>query len=182
MKDNDIKTGSDLTSIFEAIASSNNSYGISNTWKKVVSKIGKKDEDDDESLTIGEKLALNSHVVDLKNGILLVETTHSGWIQYLRMNQKFILKGLQWASPELNIKNLAFRVSGSKANICDDYDTSMKKLAAESDKKMEEQEKLLNKLNEKQAEKESISKGGLPPEMIARFERLKADMLTNSEK
>ena len=90
MKDNDIKTGSDLTSIFEAIASSNNSYGISNTWKKVVSKIGKKDEEDDESLTIGEKLALNSHVVDLKNGILLVETTHSGWIQYLRMNQKFM--------------------------------------------------------------------------------------------
>ena len=156
MKDNDIKTGSDLTSIFEAIASSNNSYGISNTWKKVVSKIGKKDEEDDESLTIGEKLALNSHVVDLKNGILLVETTHSGWIQYLRMNQKFILKGLQWASPELNIKNLAFRVSGSKANICDDYDISMKKLAAESDKKWRSRKSFLINLTKNRPKKKAV--------------------------
>ena len=65
---------------------------IGSVWNKVLSKIGYKEGvTDSENNFIGKRLAANSKVVDLKNGVLLVETNHSGWIQYLRMYQNFIL-------------------------------------------------------------------------------------------
>ena len=65
---------------------------ISSVWNKVLAKIGYKESvSDSENNFIGKRLASNSHVVDLKNGVLLVEANHSGWIQYLRMYQNFIL-------------------------------------------------------------------------------------------
>ncbi len=87
-------------------------------WTKVVSKIGYKEGvTDSENNFIGRRLASNSKVVDLKNGVVLVETNHSGWIQYLRMYQNFILKGLKWALPDLKISSLAFRVRGTEASL-----------------------------------------------------------------
>lgn len=147
---------------------------LPNIWRNVVSKIGKKDLDDNETLSLGEKLAANSHVVDLKNGVLLVEANHSGWIQYLKFNQKFILQGLKWALPDLKINNLAFRVAGSTANLSDIYDNQLKKEKMEMDKKIAAQEKELSKLENKNDDKRP--KGSLPPEILARFEHLKNSM------
>ena len=89
---------------------------ICSVWKKVVSGVHSfkhESEDSDKRMPLGERLAGNTRVIDLKNGVLLVESDHPGWIQYLRMYQKFILKGLQMNLPELKITNLAFRVAGS---------------------------------------------------------------------
>lgn len=182
MNDNKIFTAADMTNFVVNFAISNNENEILNVWKKVVSKIGKKKEDDDEALTLGEKLAANSHVVDLKNGVLLVEVNHSGWIQYFKFNQKFILQGLKWALPDLKINSLAFRVTGSNANLSDSYENQVKKYKSEMNKKIDEQEKILSKYQKQDLSQNEEKKSSLPPELEKRFENIKKMILTNSKK
>lgn len=183
MSNDRIYTAGDLSGFVSMITNSNGNE-LPNVWRNVVSKIGKKNEEDgDEVLSLGEKLAANSHVVDLKNGVLLVEANHSGWIQYLKFNQKFILQGLKWAVPDLKITGLAFRVAGSTANLSDRYDEQLKKEKQEMNARIEETEKQLSELDSKRNSKKVDVKPseGLPPEMLERFERLKSSMLTNSK-
>ena len=71
-------------------------------WAKVVSSVKNN----------GMQLADHSRVVDYKNGTLLVEADHSVWIQILQMNKKYIIVGLQRNLPQLEIRNLMFKLSG----------------------------------------------------------------------
>ena len=71
-------------------------------WAKVVSSVKNN----------GIQLADHSRVVDYKNGTLLVEADHSAWIQILQMNKKYIIVGLQRNLPQLEIRNLMFKLSG----------------------------------------------------------------------
>lgn len=146
---------------------------IGSVWNKVLSKIGYKEGvTDSENNFIGKRLAANSKVVDLKNGVLLVETNHSGWIQYLRMYQNFILKGLKWSLPNLKISSLAFRVRGTEASLSDIYDNHFEKVQQQMDEKIEKTERELenrfgqNHQNEK-------NEGKLPQELFQKLENLK---------
>ena len=116
---------------------------VSSVWRKVVSKI-KSIKDEDSEISMGEKIAQNTHVVDLKKGVLLVEAKHSGWIQYLRMYQKFILRGLAMECPELQIKTLAFRTRGSDVSLFDGYEEQLEKSLQKRNEEIEllEQSKL----------------------------------------
>lgn len=151
---------------------------ISSVWNQVVSKIGSnKNSSEDEKncdITLGERMAMNSRVVDFKKGILLVETKHSGWIQYFRMYQNFIIKGLNWALPNLQIKSLGFRLEGSNAKLSDNYDDVYKKAKAEMDRKIENQEKELNKKFNfsESSKKENAKNEDLPPEFYEMFDKL----------
>ncbi len=141
---------SDLMMQLSDIFSGNNNK-LPSVWKNVVSKIKsyKFDSEDSETrMPIGERLAGNTRVVDLKNGILLVETDHSGWIQYLKMYQKFILNGLNAALPDLKIKSLAFRISGSNAMLHYDYEQDLKRNMEKYTAEIERQEKELEKYND----------------------------------
>lgn len=143
---------------------------LSTVWKTVVSQIGKKKNEENDEITLGERIAVNTHVVDFKNGVLLVEANHSGWVQYLKMYQNFIIKGLKWKLPNLDIKNFAFRVAGSNAKLSDSYDDDLKKNQDKMNKKIEAQEKLLN------SEFKSDNQNGsdnLPPEVLAMFDKLR---------
>ena len=114
MNKNGIMSSSDIMMQVVNYAQSGEANKIHNVWKNVVSNIHSyKDEniDSDKRIPIGQRLASNTRVVDLKNGVLLVETDHPGWIQYLNMYKNFILKGLKMQIPELQIKTLAFRLS-----------------------------------------------------------------------
>ena len=71
-------------------------------WSKVVSSVKNN----------GMQLADHSRVIDYKNGTLLVEADHSAWIQILQMNKKYIIVGLQRNLPQLEIRNLMFKLSG----------------------------------------------------------------------
>lgn len=148
-------------------------------WKEVVSRIGENtfDETKDE-MVFGEKLANNSHVVDLKNGVLLIEANHSGWIQYLKMYQRFILNGINRKLPDLKIKNLAFRVAGSNVSLSESYDEKLKKDMEEMNKKVENNEKILNEMC---SQKNSTEKKELPPELLQRFDSIRQTMLTNTK-
>lgn len=159
----------------------NPQMNLPSVWKSVVLNIKSNkfdSEDSEKRMPLGERLAGNTRVVDLKNGVLLVETDHSGWIQYLKMYQKFILNGLKMKLPELDIKSLAFRVAGSEAHLSDSYEQGLKKAQEEMNRKLEEQEKQINK----KIPVEKKENKGLPPEIMQKFESIKQSMLTNSEK
>ena len=118
---------------------------LPSAWKKVVSNIGKNKNSNDEEyeISLGERIAGNSHVVDLKNGVVLVEANHSGWIQYLRMYKNFIIKGLKWALPNLKIEDLAFRIAGSQAKWSDQYEDLVKKEKEKLYQKFSKEEEIL---------------------------------------
>ena len=152
---------------------------ICSVWKKVVSGVHSykhESEDRDQRMPLGERLAGNTHVIDLKNGVLLVETDHPGWIQYLKTYQKFILNGLKMNLPDLKISSLAFRVAGSKVSLSETYEASLEKSRKEMADKIERQEKELKKY-----EKPQNKSYELPPELLAKFDSIRQSMLTNSD-
>ena len=87
---------------------------ISSLWTQIVESIRSNSINGEN---IGKNMASHSRVIDLKNGILLVEADHPGWIQMLGNYKKYILKGFQMKIPELKIETLAFRLAGTNAEI-----------------------------------------------------------------
>lgn len=162
------------TTMFDFVAqlSSSSANNIHNVWRNVVSKIktAKDNEENEKHIPIGERLASNTRVIDLKNGVLLVETDHSGWIQYLKIYQSFILKGLNMALPELEIKNLAFRLKGTNFNLSDSYESSLEKAKEKIGSSWENEEKIIEQ-KFKADNKESGS--NLPPELLEKFESIR---------
>ena len=159
---------------------------ITSVWKNVVSKIHSyrdESENNTKRISIGERLAGNTRVVDLKNGILFIETDHSGWIQYLKMYQKFILNGIKMTLPEIKVNSLAFRIAGSQAKVSDIYDSEVEKQRNALEKEIERQENQLKKFNKTADEKNNGKTSTLPPEILAKFESInesiKESMLTN---
>ena len=56
----------------------------------------------------GEDMISHSSIKDLRNGYLIVEADHPGWIQLLQMRKKKILKNVQKNYPELDIADIRF--------------------------------------------------------------------------
>ena len=136
-------------------------------WKKTVSAIRYS----------GEKLASHSRLIDLKNGILLVETDHPGWTQLLQLNKKFIITGLKRLVPNLEITTLAFRLKGSSASLCDSNEAEKKekiKLLQRLDK---EESQLSKYKNDKGSEKNEE----IPADLKHLLAHLHSDMLTNTK-
>ena len=150
---------------------------ICNVWKKVVSGVRSykhESEDSEKRIPIGERLAGNTRVIDLKNGVLLVETDHPGWIQYLRMYQKFILTGLKMNLPNLKITNLAFRVAGEKVNLSEAYNQELAKSRKQQADLLEKQEKALSKFTPAVASSGKVNnKSELPAELLAKLNNIK---------
>ena len=59
---------------------------------------------------VGDRLADHSRPSDIRHGVLLIETDHSGWIQLLQLKQERILGEIMKRYPELAIHGLAFRI------------------------------------------------------------------------
>lgn len=109
---------------------------ISKAWDETIAKI----------YNYGSKLAGHSHIVDLKNGVLLIESDHPGWNLILQNNRDFILKGLKINAPDVSVRNLVFRVKGSNAQLGDDYETYLKKSRENMLKDIENDEKKLEEM------------------------------------
>jgi hypothetical protein len=146
------------------------------SWKYVVSSI-KSNAVNGENL--GMNLYTHSRIIDLKNNILLVETDHPGWIQYLKMYQKYILNGLKLNLPDLKITHLAFRVAGEKVSLSESYENQLKKERKEMEAKIDRQEKELAKYKKDDNQHKVTSE--LPPELLAKFDSIRQSMLTNSD-
>ena len=176
---NQIITASDMMNIVPGFSTSSEK-NMMNVWKSVVSKIkSPRDDDNEKRMPIGERLAGNTRVVDLKNGILLIETDHSGWIQYLKLYENFIIKGLKMALPDLKITSLAFRLAGTNAGLSETYEKSLSSAREQFSKKLDEQEKELKKYDSKKNQSENQGKSELPQELLDKFDSIRKSIQEN---
>lgn len=186
---NDIISCSDMIMKTVDMTAFDKANEVSSVWRSVLLKI-KSYEDNEENerhMPIGERLAGNTRVVDFKKGVLLIETDHSGWIQYLKMYQKFIINGLKRALPNLEIKSFAFRMSGTQVRLNDDYEEQLSRARQKLSKELDKQDAELAKFYEsnkktdapKSAASDSTNSSNsspkkspaenLPPELRAKF-------------
>lgn len=59
---------------------------------------------------VGERYYSHSHPLDIKNGILIVEAEHSGWIHLMQFQAGNIQKKINAKYPELRITGIVFRL------------------------------------------------------------------------
>ena len=152
-------------------------------WENVLSKI--RATNHEANPNEGQNLIDHTRIVDLKNGVLLVEADHPGWITLLQMHKKFILKGMEMEIPGADISTLAFRLKGKRGDLYggDENATSPDKVRAEIEKRIDEEEKKLSNQSFQEKNSDEIQKTReLPPELASIFEDLHKTMLTNSEK
>ncbi|MGI5058712.1 DciA family protein [Treponema pectinovorum] len=181
MKENDIMNASEMiTRIFKNISPSQIEQGnkIVNLWREIVESI-KSNSINGEN--IGKNMASHSKVVDLKNGILLVEADHPGWIQMLGNYKKYILRGFEMKIPELKINSLAFRLAGTNAELLKvNSKINEQKERLNEEKKIEKEQKVLeNSGFAYKSYQEKKEENKLPPELQKMFDDMKKDMLTN---
>lgn len=133
--------GEILNSVFSNIDAARVSQGndIINVWEETVQKI----------YNYGPKLAGHTRVVDLKNGVLLVETDHPGWNQILNTYKDFLIKGLKMKIKDLEISTLAFKVKGTSVALSESYEESKKRQDQELIEKLESNEKKLEEMGYK---------------------------------
>jgi len=153
---------------------------IVNNWKKTLLSIHNPVNEN-----TGENLASHSHIVDLKNGSLLVEADHPGWIQMLQMYKKFILTGLKKLCPELEINSIVFRLKGSTAELHGQQ--NFEKAVLQEKKKMEqslekEEQELSRRGFTTKKDNALPEKKELPADLKEIFTRFSDTMLTNSGK
>ena len=176
MNDIQVQNSADIiTRVFNTIdpSSAENSNKMISSWKKIVGSIH----------DCGQNLADHSRIIDLKNGILLVETDHPGWTQLLQLHKKYILKGLHTNFPQLKIDSLAFRLAGSSVTLSYIKNKKNEEAKKQFIKGIEEEEIILKKKGfgnenpDKKTEKEA-----LPDDLKNLFDSLKQTMLTNTRK
>lgn len=186
----DIMRASEMISrVFKNISSEDmqNSTHLSDSWRRTVETISR----------TGAKLAAHSHIVDLKNGILLVEADHSGWIQMLQLHQKYILTGLRRLNKNLRIDSLAFRLAGTDVQLADIAPVDMEKERERLQKQFDAEEEALRRAGygdsprrqEKGAQpgknpqnaENSANSNKLPPELQNLFDKFKSEILTNEQ-
>lgn len=147
------------------------------SWKTVVQKITS-----ERNPSVGHNLAAHSRVVDLKNGVLLVEADHPGWIELLQLYKKFILKGLQKSEKKVRIETLAFKLSGKGADAGGTAHSSAQEVKKEIEKRVLEEEKMLHSVQKAYSEPKMSIEKKLPKELEVIFEDLRKSVLTNSKK
>ena len=81
-------------------------------WRKILLSI-KSSTNPNE----GANLAAHSRIVDLKNGVLLIEADHPGWIELLQLRKNYILRGLSMYAKNMGVQTLAFRLAGKRGNV-----------------------------------------------------------------
>ncbi len=60
----------------------------------------------------GEALAPHARLLDVRNGILMVEVDHPGWLQMLRLRQDALLDAARKAVPLTSVDGIRVRVGG----------------------------------------------------------------------
>lgn len=179
MEDEIQSFGDIISSTFKNIKEGDfkNSNELLTLWEKVLIRIKTQTNPNE-----GKNLASHSRVIDFKNGILLVEADHPGWIELLQLHKKYIITGLNMGNKVLKVESLAFKLKGRQGNLFDpeEHKYSSEKVRKNIEEMADAEEKKLNslKLNENKISEEKK----LPPELESIFEDLRKNMLTNSKK
>jgi predicted nucleic acid-binding Zn ribbon protein len=59
---------------------------------------------------VGEPMAAHARLVDVRNGILIVEVDHPGWLQMFRLRQDALLEAARSAVPAVSLEGIRVRV------------------------------------------------------------------------
>src|SRR5574344_662784 len=113
MDDEIVSFGNIISNTFKNIKSEDiqNTNQITDAWKKTLCSIkGTGSSLKPANQYEEQNLYTHSRILDLKNGVLLVEADHPGWIQLLQMHKEYILNVLNRAAPQLTRRTLAFRL------------------------------------------------------------------------
>ena len=158
-----------------------NAKTITDLWMSVLKNINSRNPKSNPNE--GQKLADHSRVIDLKNGVLLVEADHPGWISLLQMHKKFIIRGMNMQDPNLKISTLAFILKGNRGTLGSFESDTVEQTKNKMSRKLDEENEILKQQNPEFTKKpENLTKNvEFPPELAAIFEDLKQSMLTNSE-
>ncbi|MBQ2529004.1 MAG: DUF721 domain-containing protein [Treponema sp.] len=161
-----------------SVEGSKNASRIVSAWNSVLSRI--KSVNPIQNPNEGENLIDHSRVVDLKNGVLLIEADHPGWISLLQFHKKFIIKGMQMAVSDVPINSLAFRVRGSQASISSSSG-SQNEVRRNIEKRIEiEEQNLSRTVFQSKPVQKSYKTDELAPELAKIFADLKNDMMEES--
>lgn len=175
-----VSFGQIISSAFENIKIENaeNSITVYNEWKNILCRIKSKSDNSSE----GMNLASHSRVIDIKNGLLIAEADHPGWIELLQLHKKYILNGLHMKFPELNIKNIVFRLKGTYGDFSSAKKENEQEIQEKIKLRIEREEEMLKKSGiDTSYSQKSSEKKEIPPELKALFDDLKQSMLTNTE-
>lgn len=187
---NNIINASEMISkVFSNIEASDleNANKISTIWKKVVRGI--KNTRDEH---YGDKIASHSDVVDFRNGQLLIETDHSGWIQAMQLYSKFIVRGMNMNMPDFKVESLVFRLKGNNSTLYNSYEDELRREQEVMNTKNIAAEKQMNEFlkksgafsansDQKKSTENQNSKKELPADFLAKLESLENSVLTNSK-
>ena len=169
MSKNDFISCADMiTATFSSIEKSEieKNNKLFNAWKQIITSIRGN----------GQNIYEHTSIVDVKNGILLLETDHPGWIQLLQMNSRFIVKGLKMYAPELNVSSLSYRLKGSNAAL---HNVNYKKEFEYHSKKMAENFDLAEHMIQNYAQSASANQSEIkiPEELEDKLNSLKQNIL-----
>ncbi len=152
------------------------------SWQAILESIRTTPIDGESPEQMGKNLVSHTRIIDIKNGILLVEADHSAWIQILQIHKKYILANLNKRFPEFSISTIAFRVRGSKAELVDSSKNYSENLRIEREKQARRYEAEEKYLSERGFDVSKEDVPPLPPVLKDLFDKIRADMLTNEGK
>ena len=167
-----------ITSVLEGILSDANKKRMEESslfiskWKKVVTSVKSVVNPD-----CGNTMYAHSQIIDVKDGTILLQVDHPGFIQLFETHKKYILRGLEMHIPQIKIKNMSYVF-----NKKNDYNTQREITKEEVRKKLEEQypEEKMSEIN---SEQQNFSQQrNFPPELEAIFSRMRESILTNDKK
>ena len=155
-----------------------NAGRVVGVWEKVLLRIRAGNPNE------GRNLVDHSRIIDLKNGVLLVEADHPGWIELLQLHKKFILTGIQKEEPGLGVSAMAFRLKGRRGELFDPGKgaASVQEAKKEMERRAEREEAALGQAAVSRNSRDEGKKEEFPPELAAILEDLRKSMLTNSKK
>ncbi len=79
-------------------------------WQQTLYSIKGPQMDNLKAADYGSQLADHSRIIDLKDGVLIVETDHPGRIQMFQLYKKYILNGLKQKIPGIPVTNIVFKL------------------------------------------------------------------------
>lgn len=160
MEDSRVKRASTLLSSFfdqETLKKGQDYAQFNHAWKSIA----------------GSRLGDHSRPADIRHGVLIVETEHSGWIQLLQLHQEKILDEIGRRYPDLGITGLAFRIGNDAQNGSNEIAPPAKeekKAVAEAPEQVGAQSGAAGPFPAPQMEHD------LPPELKRLFARIKRNI------
>ena len=139
-------------------------------WKKIVTSVKSVINPD-----CGNTMYSHSQIIDVKNGTLILQVDHPGFIQLFETHKKYILRGLEMHLPQMNIKNISYILDKKK-----DYNTQRDLTREEMRAAIEKQDIKENSQMMNDQEFSTVQKK-FPPELEAIFSRMRKSILTNDK-